>query len=258
MSAGKESFRNPMNFLAVFLGSLILLTTIGCKKSDAPVDPVVSPPTPVVGAETSSTEPPGSLELPDGAIPKATSDQSTGGRSPASSQDEGIQMPSSAAPVTDGAKQGDPPVLFADWDSIHKAATTNGKITVVDFWSLACEPCLKEFPGLVHLHETLGAKVQCMAVDMDYDGRKTRPPQHYESDVKAFLASVHASGFPTYISSTPSEDVYEATKLISIPAVMIFDASGQVAKVFVDAGDSVGFTYEKDVMPFVTKLVESN
>ncbi len=69
----------------------------------------------------------------------------------------------------------------------------------------------------------------------------------------AFLDSVGATGFPTYISSTPSDDVFTSAELISIPAVLVFDADGKIARKFVDAGDTLGFTYEKDVIPFVTK-----
>jgi hypothetical protein len=43
--------------------------------------------------------------------------------------------------------------------------------------------------------------------------------------------------------------------LASIPAVLVFDGEGNLTKVFVDAGESAGFTYEKDVVPFVEKLI---
>ena len=48
--------------------------------------------------------------------------------------------------------------------------------------------------------------------------------------------------------------MYAATKLASIPAVLVYDAEGKVVKVFVDAGETVGFSYEKDVIPLVTRL----
>ena len=88
---------------------------------------------------------------------------------------------------------------------------------------------------------------------MDYDGRKTRPPEYYEQRVADFIKSVGAE-FTTYISSTPSDEVYAATDLVSIPAVMIFDAQGKVVQVFVDGGETAGFSYDDDVIPLVTKL----
>jgi hypothetical protein len=107
----------------------------------------------------------------------------------------------------------------------------------------------------VSLHDRLGSKVQCIAVDLDFDGRQSRPPEYYEDQVVAFLESVGAAGFPMYISTTPSDDVFTDAELPSIPAVLIFDGEGNLAKVFVDAGESAGFTYEKDVVPFVKKLI---
>lgn len=238
---------------SLILGILILAVT-GCGRSDPSGSAVVPPPTPTqtdVGQsssqETTDSKPPGGMELPDVTIP-TPDDGGSATRSP------GIEMPSDAAVPSDSGASIPVNVEYGTWDEIREFVSTNGRITVVDFWSLSCEPCLKEFPGLVRLHTTLGSTVQCVAVDMDYDGRKSRPPEHYEERVAAFLKGVGASGFPTYISRTPSDDLYAATKLDSIPAVIIYDADGQVAKVFVDAGDTIGFTYEKDVIPFVKRL----
>ena len=165
-------------------------------------------------------------------------------------------MPSNVSPektngaVTDASGN----IRYATWQQIESDATSSGKVTVVDLWSLVCEPCLKEFPGLVRLHQQYGDRVYCIAVDVDFDGRKTRPPETYEQRVAAFIESVGAT-FPTYISRTPSDDVYAANDLASIPAVLVFDATGNLVKVFEDAGDTAGFTYENDVAPLVKKLV---
>jgi thiol-disulfide isomerase/thioredoxin len=162
-------------------------------------------------------------------------------------------------PVESGADQSEkkpPEVQYATWQEIESAAKSSGRITVLDLWSLACEPCLKEFPGLVKLHQSHGSAVQCMAVDLDFDGRKSRPPELYEKDVVAFLDSVGAEGFPTYISRTISDDVYAATKLPSIPAVLVYDANGEIVRSFVDAGETAGFTYEKDVIPLIERMIQ--
>ncbi len=167
--------------------------------------------------------------MPPGDIPSPNSDD-------APKSEGGIQLPANVELPIDSGAGAQSKVKYGTWEEIQAVAKTSGRITVVDLWSLACEPCLKEFPGLVRLHETLGSSVQCIAVDLDFDGRKTRPPEHYEERVIAFLSSVRATGFPTYISRTPSDDVYAATKLASIPAVLIYNADGEVVKVFVDAG----------------------
>lgn len=224
-------------------------TFMGCGGSDSTESAVVPPPTPTT-SEPPSTDPPGGIELPSNTdIPEPTSEASEGSG--------GIELPENV-PLDQGADaQTQPAVQYASWDEIQQIAQTTGMITVVDLWSLACEPCLKEFPGLVRLHQTHGDKVRCIAVDLDFDGRKSRPPSHYESEVATFLKRVGAAGFPSYISETPNEDVFASTKLVSIPAVLVFSPAGEIVKVFVDAGDSLGFTYENDVIPFVDQLLKT-
>ncbi|MAI71121.1 MAG: hypothetical protein CMM01_09440 [Rhodopirellula sp.] len=203
------------------------------------------------GADQEPQSPPGTLELPSDfkSSPSAAQGDSTGTKS------GGIELPPDADISTDAAgADASPAVKFATWQEIDQFAKSAGRITVIDLWSLACEPCLEEFPGLVKLHQAMGDSVQCVAVDVDYDGRKSRPPEYYQKRIVDFLKSVKASGFPTYISKTPSDDVFKTTKLISIPAVMIYDAKGKVVKVFVDTGEDNAFTYDKDVVPFVQNL----
>ena len=96
-----------------------------------------------------------------------------------------------------------------------------------------------------------------LSVDMDFDGRRSRPPEHYEERVTTFLRSQQATGFPTYISQTPSEDVFVAMNLASLPAVLVYDNDGEIAKVFVDAGETAGFTYQRDIIPLVSRLIDS-
>jgi thiol-disulfide isomerase/thioredoxin len=194
---------------------------------------------------------PGGLELPPGEIPSASTPAESTSAGVASG---GIEMPADVTVPVESSTESSPAIEFATWEQIQAAARSTGRITVVDLWSLACEPCLKEFPGLVKLHQSMGTKVQCMAVDLDYDGRKSRPPEFYRQEVIAFLQSVGAEGFPLFISTTPSDDVFAAAELSSIPAVLVFDAKGELVKAFVDAGETAGFTYEKDIVPFVSKL----
>ena len=237
-------------FCAMGIG---LATLLGCGRSESPGSAVVPPPGPVAGesrdppnAEPPNSEPPGGIELPQGSIPTPAVDDAP--------KSQGLEMPKGVDAPSDAGASVQPKVKYGTWDEIQAVAKTSGRITVVDLWSLACEPCLREFPGLVHLHKTLGSSVQCIAVDMDFDGRKSRPPEHYEQQVIDFLGSVGAYDFPTYISRTPSDDVYAATKLASIPAVLVYDADGKLVKAFVDTGETVGFTYERDVIPYITRL----
>ncbi|MDG2222947.1 MAG: TlpA disulfide reductase family protein [Rubripirellula sp.] len=255
-----------------------MLVTVGCGEADSPEAITVSPPGPAEPAggviEAEATDAPGGIELPTGgdevqlpsgsgglelpvgdALPEreeSDSQESNGGGG-------GIEMPANVEIPESSSSESTakPSIQYATWEAIQKEVAANGKVTVVDLWSLTCEPCLKEFPGLVQLHKTYGSKVRCMAVDLDYDGRKSRPPNYYEERVIAFLDSVQASGFPVFISETPSDDVFAATKLISIPAVLIYDENGALVKSFVDAGPDAGFSYQEDVMPYVEQLAKN-
>lgn len=230
-------------------GVLLLMILPGCGGSRDSHPTVVTPPPPdrVDTTTPTSDDPPGKLEMPKGEIEPPAPAESKPSQG-------GIEMPkTSAPPVESGVDASPVSVQYATWDEIHQTVTSTGRITVVDIWSLACEPCLKEFPGLVRLHESFGSSIQCIGVDVDFDGRKSRPPEIYEDRVVMFLQSVNTR-FPNYISSTPSDDVFAAAGLDSIPAVLVYDASGKLVKAFVDSGETAGFTYEEDVIPYVTKL----
>ena len=229
---------------------------VGCGGSAPEESTVVTPPDPVASdaaTPADPSDPPGGLVLPPGEIPdEAPAEDSPAENPPAKSG--GCEMPQTTeVPPADSAAIGSPDVRYASWEDIEQHVRSTGMITVVDLWSLSCEPCLKEFPGLVELHNSFGARVQCVAVNMDFDGRKSRPPEYYQPRVADFLASVGAE-FTTFISNTPSEDIYAATQLDSIPAVLIYDQAGKIVQVFADAGETIGFTYEKDITPLVAKL----
>lgn len=226
----------------------------------APADPSAESDQTAGGeAPEAAGDPPGGFVLPEGEIP----DQPQ----PDDEPSQGLQMPNvgnepagseESAPGDGAAVEGaQPSVQYAQWQAIRQAAESSGKITVVDLWSLACAPCLKEFPELVRLNRRWGDSVRCIGVDLDFDGRKTRPPESYEPKVTDFLASVDAD-FENYISRTPSDDVFAEAEIPSIPAVLVFNSRGELVRKFVDAGETAGFTYESHVEPLVRELLESS
>lgn len=246
--------RRHCDRLGVLFGvAAALLLLVGCGGSDPDAPTVVTPPGPQPKEDVSSDppgDPPGGLVMPSGEIPDTESDQDPSPAQPSG----GFEMPKEVTPPADDAAVAEPPsIKFASWEEIEQQVTTTGKVTVVDLWSLACEPCLKEFPGLVRLHRQYGDTVACVAVDLDYDGRKTRPPEYYQPRVADFLRSVGAD-FTTYISSTPNDEIYAATDIDAIPAVLVYDQQGEIVKVFADTGETQGFTYDEDIIPLVAKM----
>lgn len=139
-------------------------------------------------------------------------------------------------------------------------AAKQGKIVVVDYWSTFCEPCKKEFPGLVTLSEKHGADVACISVSVDFSGAKGKKPEDKLPAVREFLASQKATKVENILASDPSDDVMAAVMKVSPqavpapPAVFVFARDGSLAHLFENSqvtSDSDNFTYAQ-----VTKLVE--
>jgi len=126
-----------------------------------------------------------------------------------------------------------------------------GKVVVMDAWSTACPPCLKEFPHLVELHHKHGAdNVACISLSFDYEG--IGEPEEQQDKVLGFLRQQGAA-FDNVLSSDESDLLYKKFNLVSVPAVFVYDREGRLRKRF-DNEDSGAepFTYED-----VNKLVES-
>lgn len=215
------------------------------------------------GSDTKSNSGPATdkgIQMPEGDdLPSAAPGDSEAGSTqpkiggPTKAGGGGFEMPDQSSAAQPSA-QPSVQLQFASWKVIETNAKSTGKITVVDLWSTVCAPCVKEFPGLVRLSKAMPNEVACIGVSVDYDGRKTRPPESYSEKVSAFLSAVDAD-FDNYLCNTPSDDVFSQVGLPSIPAVLIYDAKGNLIKQFVDAGDTIGFSYEADIVPFVEKMI---
>ena len=234
--------------LTLTAGLLAVASILGCGKTTVPEQ--ASKPnaaTQDLAPAESPSEPPGKMEMPANVVPDVSSE-------PKPKTSNGFELPKDVPlPEASSSTPTIPALQFASWEEIERKAKGTKRVTIVDVWSLSCAPCLKEFPGLVRLHKQFGENVVCIGVDVDYDGRKTRPPETYQTRVTEFLTAVGAE-FENYISNTPSDDVYIAAELDSIPAVLIYDANGDLIKKFADAGDTAGFTYDKDIIPLIEKI----
>ncbi|NNE00685.1 MAG: TlpA family protein disulfide reductase [Pirellulaceae bacterium] len=238
----------PRSLLAnIALGCIVMSLATGCNSESETNSTTVSPPPMSSEIETTPADPPGELEMPTDVQPTTT---------PAdASVSPGIEMPTTASEKSAEESNASVEIQFATWQEVEQAAKSSGKITVVDIWSTVCVPCVTELPHLAELHQSMKDQVQCIAMSIDFDGRKSKPAESYQESVLAVLNFIRAD-FPCYISTTASDDVYAAAEIDSIPAVLIYDADGKLIKKFVDTGDSVGFTYHKDIIPYVKELTQ--
>ena len=60
-------------------------------------------------------------------------------------------------------------------------ASKKGKVVVMDAWSTYCDPCMKEFPGLVALHKKYGPeKLACISLCVNYVEGVTKVDEEVE------------------------------------------------------------------------------
>ncbi|MFM9960084.1 MAG: TlpA family protein disulfide reductase [Planctomycetaceae bacterium] len=144
-----------------------------------------------------------------------------------------------------------------NWEeTLELVAQHKGKVVVLDLWSTSCDPCMVEFPHLVELHKRHGDKLVCLSASCDYAGIKSKPPETYHERVLDFLTKQNAT-FQNVLLNVEADAVFEKIDLASIPAVIVFDRDGKIAKRF-DNDDPTGagdFTYTKNVVPFVEELL---
>lgn len=145
------------------------------------------------------------------------------------------------------------------WDELQASLKDHaGKVVVIDFWSTSCEPCLKEFPHLVALQEKYGKSVVGISVNCDYIGLKKKPPEFYRERVTKTLTDLKAQHLVNVLCTQPSDDLFTALKIDSIPAVFVYGRDGKLAHRFdnrTSKGDE-GVSYEKQVAPAVAALVK--
>lgn len=148
---------------------------------------------------------------------------------------------------------------IVSWTDLQEwVALQKGKVVVVDVWSTSCPPCMEEFPHFVELHSRLGDRVACASMSIDFYGAG-ETPQEIRPRVLEFLET-HKATTANFVSSTADEEILDAIDVAAIPAVLVYDQSGELKKTF--ANDNAeyganGFGYEKDINPFVEQLLKS-
>jgi thiol-disulfide isomerase/thioredoxin len=164
------------------------------------------------------------------------------------------------AAVKSGAGQSKVSLEIVDWDQTQKlVAAHKGKIVVLDAWSTSCQPCMKEFPNLVKLHQKYGGKgLACMSLSCDYQGIKNKPPEFYRERVLKFLEKQGAV-FQNLLASVPADELYDKMELASIPAVFVYGRDGKLVKRFDNEqvkSEDENFTYA-DVVKLVEELMKA-
>ncbi|MCX7403612.1 MAG: TlpA disulfide reductase family protein [Planctomycetia bacterium] len=146
---------------------------------------------------------------------------------------------------------------LVDYDGLMaRVALQRGKIVVLDCWSTACPPCVKEFPQLVARQKKWGDAVVCLSLSFDYEGVGT--PEDVVPRVQGFLESVKATHIINLLTRIDADTLYGQLDLVSVPAVYVWGPDGTLAQRFDedDAAKRLGrsFTYD-DVEAVVLSLL---
>jgi thiol-disulfide isomerase/thioredoxin len=142
---------------------------------------------------------------------------------------------------------------IVDFQGIQRRiADHRGKVVVMDAWSTSCPPCLAEFHNLVELHKSHASdELACISLSFDYEG--LGKPEEQQEPVLEFLRSQGAT-FDNLLASEDSDTLYRKFKLAAVPAVFVYDRSGQLRKRFDNEqakSKAEAFTYQQ-----VRELVE--
>lgn len=180
--------------------------------------------------------------------PETTSSQSS---------DNLVSKPSEATSV-DAANQA---IKFVEVDFAGLQSQVKqhaGKLIVLDVWSTACPPCMKEYHNLVALSQRWPDRLVCMSLNCDYIGVKSKPVSSYLPKVTQFLEKEKSHSVVNLVSTEADSDIFEKLEITSIPAILVYDQGGQLLKKFLEgnSGDD-GLTYEGDVLPELTSLLDT-
>lgn len=107
-------------------------------------------------------------------------------------------------------------------------ASKKGKVVVVDGWSTYCDPCMKEFPGLVGLHKKYGPeKIACVSFCMNYVGLGK-----VEDEIEPVIEFLRKQGatFDNILSTDEDSVVNKKLDIKSVPAIFIYDRDGKLVK----------------------------
>jgi neutral ceramidase len=108
-----------------------------------------------------------------------------------------------------------------------------GRAVAVNIWTTTCATCVEDLPGFARLQEKFGRdRLACIAVNCDYDGIQSKPPEFYRERVLEVLRKQGAAALENVMLNVALIDFLEQADLASTPAIYVYDRTGRLAKRF--------------------------
>lgn len=115
----------------------------------------------------------------------------------------------------DHAGEAAPDVTFEDPSGAKVTlASFRGKPVLLNLWATWCAPCVAEMPTLDALAESLGGKVQVLAVSQDLDGAKKVDPFFQKA------------GFKRLQPYLDTQAAFSTGLQVNLPTTILYDSQG--------------------------------
>ena len=116
--------------------------------------------------------------------------------------------------------------------------SNKGRVLIINYWATWCNPCVREFPGLINVRKEFAeSDLQMVGISVDYN------PRPVDNFVKQ-----NEINFPIFLDDGSISTMLD---IGSIPRTIIYDRQG--TKVL----DHLGFISEKSFRHVVARLVEA-
>lgn len=126
-----------------------------------------------------------------------------------------------------------------DGGTFSAADLRDKDVTVVNFWSITCPPCVAEMPDLAKIQAALPENVQLITVLLDGQSGVT--------EAKSILADAGYKGVTLVPSSSAGDLAAACGDIMYMPTTVLYDANGQALSEFIGGQQNLERTIQNAV-----------
>lgn len=126
-----------------------------------------------------------------------------------------------------------------DGGTFSAADLRDKDVTVVNFWSITCPPCVAEMPDLAKIQAALPENVQLITVLLDGQSGVT--------EAQSILADAGYKGVTLVPSSSAGDLAAACGDIMYMPTTVLYDANGQALSEFIGGQQNLERTIQNAV-----------